>query len=556
MEIPQVFLESGVEDLQDSEDNIIDLSSEFLAPIDRLRSFSRFNGNETSDVKLQNIVLSNTFALESRLHAFYRMLGLPVITTNGEFYNPGFNPEISKSALEQHQNINNKLKNSNLGTFLLERENLFINLRNIFQTQNFSASLYTLALKHPRPYALFKPDSDPLALEEQTFSLDIRNEEIQSLKQKNQNLVAQISDSSQQLSRTVVGVNFNGGRHPLKPWCVDNKIEETVTPDTSKICAPFLPTRNSTKISSNSYLLRPGLELIIRLRLQNLTEDTQFLTDVEKIINGDSQPNLTSEVDLATLKSSISILAEDNKIQGSVLDLFEGFTNLQTIYVTKLTKLIKNCLKQQILAIQTINSIASKINWLPIPSIAGPETGTTGSSLLRAGTNDSWSEIDNRITELRIKQLNAQRNLVELNNLGNFASPFQNNIAGEKFATYQQELDQLINSRDHLAQQGLQAMGIIELISGEISGLGLVDTLAIYLTLWSLDLPTLLGLLDIESQQRLISFNPEFNQASNSFGTSILTSLTTFQNLLFNILSFCDKFLLQQLLNPTENGEF
>ena len=69
--------------------------------------------------------------------------------------------------------------------------------------------------------------------------------------------------------------------------------------------------------------------------------------------------------------------------------------------------------------------------------------------------------------------------------------------------TFESDLADEDSKRSSLEAQGSDALRTIEIIGGEVSGLGLIDIIAIYLSLWALDVPTLLNLIDDAAAARL-----------------------------------------------------
>ncbi len=561
--LPQPFLDTDTEDLQSIETNISVLFNKFIAPIEALRSISKPPLSQVVDKNdigipflndFQNLEIKNNKPLESRAHAFYRMLGLPVVASDGSFYNPGFDPTGNKT-IDKKQAINSKVLNSKLQNIINARENLPLSLKNIFARQDLSSSVYALVLRYTGPFKILDENKQALDIDNQSFTVDSRNTEIVLFASFNDQLADKILNTSSAFTSTVVGQNFSGGQHILRPFIVDPRIENTVMPDKNRICVPFLKDKTTTRLHANTYLMRPGIELIIRDRLQAQTQDKTFLNDVQKIINGDNSPGLTiSSLDLETLRSTVIALADQNKLEGTdILNIFNGFTSIQVETVSQLIKLIKVVIKQLYLALQQIDEAKNKINWVPVPAIEGPELGAKGAFLSRLGTNNSSSEIDLKITELRIKKLNSDRLITERQDLGTFASPFSSNLVGEKSKSYDSQLQEEIQKRDRIADTAFQAMGIIEIITGEISGLGLIDILSIYTALWAIDIKSLIGFLDDETFERLVTYNPELKStALEARGTDILSTLNDFEHKLINILSFADKLLIQQQSSPLE----
>jgi hypothetical protein len=181
-----------------------------------------------------------------------------------------------------------------------------------------------------------------------------------------------------------------------------------------------------------------------------------------------------------------------------------------------------------------------------------------GASLSRAGTSNALSDIDNNIIELRIKKLNAESQFNQQMDLGSFASPFVGSSGADKIKLFSDQLQEQIQKRDRIAEEAFIAMGNIETITGEISGLGLIDILSIYTALWAIDIDTLIGFLDDDSFQRMITFNPTFANISaissrkNGNKITITTILSKFEDKVSSLLSFADKLIANQLVSPTE----
>lgn len=566
--IPTQSFETGFDDINHVENDINILFSTYITPIDNIRSISRpaashsisksneDNTNSVTNNNFSQINIDNNNFLESRTHAFYRMLGFPVVVNSGDFYNPGF-PFIFGN-INDKQNINDKFFDSSLQTLINKRETLPIELKNIFVRQDINSSIYALILRYTKPFNVIKAGGQPLDIDPQYFTVDTRNSMFEFFLLENPQLLGPVLGSTTFFAKTVVGQNLSGGQHILKPFVTDPRIVTTVMPDKNMIAVPFLKDKFALQIENNVFAQRPGIELIIRQRLSNQAQDKTFLNDVKKIISGSLEPGTNiSSIDFETLRNVVSALADDNSLHGDdVLNLLNGFTSIQIITTSNLLKIIKSVIKKLSEAIFKIDQAKTKINWVPLPSIEGPESGAKGAVLSRAGISSTNSEIDVKITELRIKKLNAERALTEQNDLGNFASPFSGNAGGENTSLYEDQLHELIQKRDKIANTAFKAMGEVEIITGEISGLGLIDILAIYTALWAIDIKSLIGLLDEDSFQRLIKNNPDLKAvATQARGTTVLSSLNDFEQKLINILSFSDSLLHKQLASPLEESD-
>lgn len=555
--LPDVVIETGSEDTQDIESDIPTLFKAYISPIDKLRSFSRpstgssANQSNNSNIAIvksdfDNIQVSNVRAMESRAHAFYRMLGLPVVGSDGSFYSPGFDPAAAQT-FTKRQAINGKISTS-LQTLMGVRETNPDQLRLIFANQDTGSSTYAILLRYPIPFKVLADGDQPLDVDPQFFVVDVRNDVANLLAAANPLLADDIN---------AVVSTVNGARHILRPFIVDPRLENTVMPDSNKICVPFLSTKATTQISPNVFAQRPGIEAIIRQRLSDQTVNATFLTDVNSIISSQNAAGTTTTFNRDTLVTTIEALATDNNVSNATKDLFTGFTDTQIDTVSSLILLIKQVVKQLAHSMMTIDKAGAKINWFPVPSADGPGTGATGASLSRTGTN-ALSQLDAKILELRILKLNAQSQVVQQADIGTFASPFTGSSLPDNIKTYDDQLQELIQKRDRIAQEAFNAMGNIEMITGEVAGLGLIDVLTIYTALWAIDTESLINFLDDDAFSRLYSSNPSFQgvpevSARNGGSTKgIIDVLTTFEAKVSNILAFADMILAEQFISPID----
>jgi hypothetical protein len=558
MSLPKSLPDSAFEDLQELDNSIDNLFQTYITPIDRIRSkgipilnsntnTSSTNQNQVSD--FANLQLSNK-PLESRVHAFYRMIGLPVVAKDGSFYNPGFDPNGSAS-LNRRNKINDAINNnaSDIETLSANREKLIKENSNLFAQQNINSSVYGLLLRFTYPFSLIK-SSAPLEVDNQSYSITDRLNEANTLATNNNIFVTEINDTAQSV-KTI--------QHVLKPFVVDYRLESTITPDYNKICVPFLKDKKSVKINSNESLLRPGIELIIRQRLADNTTDTNFLKAAQNILEGQNKNLFTSDVDSFTLQAEVNILSNTQNVSNNVQKMLSGVTSLQINNVNKLIKTIKIAIKNLFDACSDLDTVKSKINFCPIFGPDGPITGTVQASN-RNNFKTCNTNIDLQIAELKIKKLNAERQVTEFTNLGDFASPFLQNDFSEKTSAIDDQINQLTNYKNRLFKDGVNDIRTIEIVKGEISGLGLVDILAIYTALWSLDLDTLLSLLDETAFSRMVNYNPQFlaiSQVNNrkTLGApimDILTALTNLEKKVIQVLNFADIYFRNfQMQSPT-----
>lgn len=103
----------------------------------------------------------------------------------------------------------------------------------------------------------------------------------------------------------------------------------------------------------------------------------------------------------------------------------------------------------------------------------------------------------------------------------------------------------------------MRHLRMIEIITGEISGLGLVDILAIYTALWSIKIEDLLDLLDEDSFNRLNTFNPGLRTKDvndrQQRAPAVVTAIEALEGRVKNILTFADSLYIKRFAAPSES---
>lgn len=554
-ELPEPTLDQGVEDTQSVENGIDSLYDKFIVPIDRLRSFaeapvglldSNYKDKLQSDYQTDSVRPT-----ESRCHTFYRMLGLPVIDSSGSFYNPGFDPGVKPEGQAKRDLINSKIDPKKRAA-METREDHSRNMRSVFAREDLNATLFALGVSlQPRSFGEFSQS-------DQSFTVTGRKEaiadEIASI--GNAALVSSLLEASEFFANTPVGPGLDSGLHIITPMMVNPTIDFTVMPSNSKVCAPFLKDIVSTRISASpeAFLLRPGIEFIIRARLQDNEADPLFLQDLERILKQEKSGSTTFIADVNTnvLRSTLFALAEANKIDNvDINEIFSGFTTTQAQLVKQLIKTIKVLVNELQFAVSQIDGINDRISFLPIPSTEGLEVA---SKMGKIRDVRGAKPIEQIISLLSIKKLNADRDVSVQKGLGNFATPFMNL---EKTTTYEEQLAEVVERRAALGAHGMRHLRMIEIITGEISGLGLVDILAIYTALWSIKIEDLLDLLDEDSFNRLNTFNPGLRTKDvndrQQRAPAVVTAIEALEGRVKNILTFADSLYIKRFAAPSES---
>ena len=533
---------------QDSEDidigsTVEDLFDRFVKPIDSIRSISKpivSSSQQTTSNDFANLQVSNTEIFESRTSAFYRMIGFPIVGGDS-FYNAGFDPNFTKTADKKQKIKSTFLQNNQLYNLIQQRESLSMDNKRIFLNQDIKSSLYSLLIRYIPPFKIIST-KEPFEIDSQSFTLTDRTTEI--------NLIAD-TNSSLKDSITSAGSGFVSGKKILKPFVVDPKVDSTIMPTDRNICVPFLVSKNQTQIENNIYLNRPGIEAIIRQRLTSSTIDSLFLKQVENIIKQKKQPGIdVDSLSSFSLVDTLQVLSEDNKITEKTKNSLNGITNIQVSTISNLTKTIKFLIKELVSSIEIIDRAIYEIYWFPIPSKDGPITGQVGAKLGSFGLNNlNTSSIEQKILELKIKKLNAERQISSFQDLGTFASPFDSNsTTAEDAKNYSSQIDELENKKNRISDNAFNALKKIEMIVGEIAGIGLIDVLSMYLVLWSIDVKTLIHFLDDESFDRMYAYNSGLqsikevsDRKTSGSQMKISEVLRSFEQSLINAQTFVDK---------------
>lgn len=559
MTLPATVPENNQEDVQSIEIDLDELEKRYILPIDRLRSFAApqtlSRGPETRSVNNRinqdelNYAHIDREAQESRAHAFYRVLGLPVMADDRVFfYNPGFNPTQTKRIQEEHDSIARAVPQTIRLMHQLREQSARARL-NIFRQGSTNASVFSIVMSVLRSFKVIDTSK--------TFA-DQDNQIISKPERKQKIVNGYVKFDGTEFDE-IGGVEANGNiilpdsffesvSHIIRPLTVDPTIERTVQSQDRLICAPFLRTEPDTKISRNVTLKRPGIEQILRLRLKE-NPQTEFLQQVIFTLDSSVSTNAISESDAIRVANA---LLADNKIAQSVT-----VSGLEVTRLNQLIKTIKALVDTLVANVFVIKRIEEIMDWTPLPGENGPAFAKDLKIANLVRRKGQLSQLERQIQELRVKEATAKR----LSIIGNDETGDNNTFALTTFETnernFEQELNSTISHRNNIVRQGANALRAIELITGEISGFGLIDILAIYTALWAIDLDTLLSLLDDNSFNRLYEFNPELRnenvrrrRESGNPEFSVFEAITRLEAQVVSILAFADKLLEQKKANP------
>jgi len=542
MSIVDQAFDKDFDNVNDINQSIEELYKIYISPIDAIRSKSLPN---LSDPKSTDIETDPNIPLESKVHAFYRMLGFPVVTPSGKYYNPGFNPFGGNFLkLKNRQEVDEEFYNkSKIYNNIYEREKRLNNLLLVFKNSdsNIENTVYCLSIKYFNSINCLEETMEPLESYKQSKKNQDRINYFEKFVFYNSE---ELYDTLSQLAE-----KYSEIPHQLHPFVTDPRICKNIAPDTNLICVPFLPNKSTTAIKKNTFLNRPGIEMIIRMRLENDSIDESFVKNIKNILekSTDNLANSTSVINSNVL-SNLVIFNDGLKLPKDVQDQLSNVSDLQFRMSIKLIKILKTCINKLQIASNVIDKVENAINWVPVVGGGGPIDGPIV-NYMNTSINNSELAVDTKIKELELKKLNAEFSIKDFSDLGNFASPFSTNIFSEDVSSYNESISDLQNSKKSLEMSGFKSLKEIEMISGITSGLGLIDVISVYLALWTVDLKVLLALLDTDAFERLLEEQNEkyasstIVQEQRDSPMPVLDALKEFKNKLYNILEFSDIYL-------------
>lgn len=469
---------------------------DFIKEIDEIRSYTNLT-TLTNAIDIDNAALKlqvNNKPQESRCHAFYRLLGLPVMGTDGSMYSPGFyRPDNGKAdVLTKKKGIANKTTN-NLKNLQMNREAQPGIFEKIFSTQSVESSALALSSLNIRLFVspLLK-GGDPFDATNPSYT--VAGEDPTSSSFSTTDLTNMVDTNGTVISPSSEGVRYAKFRsHYIKPFMVFAPIELSVLPASKRICVPFVKDNSDTLISNDTHARRPYIEYVCRARfdgrnkLDSLTEAQTELIDYIK--------NSETFKDLEILKS----------VAGGV-----GKATEQAQFL-KFFNIIRALTTQLFNATITIDATRSEFYWVPIPDKRGPEYGCTTRDIVPNDPNIQTNQFskDQSIVEKTIKkrfeQITASLFTTQ-KDLNNYAlkdikiTPDNSAGLGNNNSD---DLNNLLAERKAKCDKANSALRTIEIIMGEFSGLGFCDIIAIYGALWLVDKKDLIGLLDQDALNRM-----------------------------------------------------
>ena len=563
-DIPEPVIENYTEDFSDIEEDIYELYDRFIEPIERIRSQAirpdielsqlgnvkeepGFSVREIIKRVAEGIKPSDVlgFKVENRAHAFYRLIGLPVISKDKtKFYTPGFQPIVNREYIGNQLDVISNLSQDAMD-MSKERQQSYEDRLYISSNQNIDSVVYCVFLPYfsNKIQVLDKAKKDIFDKDNQSYEID--KELVDAI----------LSDISEKPENKTISIN----KHILKPFVVDPLIENTVTPPTNIVSAPFLDKyiKNYVSISGSqtaSYV-PPRLETIIRYRLSDvnqvqLEENQQFLNNFSGVDTENENYQSTKDAIINVLNNT----SLKNLTSASIINP----NSRELIIIIKIYKLMKYLADLLYENFSRLVTISSEITWEPLLQDAKkwPSTNEKDDS----GVYNSANVTSSPNTPLETALFNIKIKQIEKDIFAKYGpQDEQQSEFREKKESLDNSYEKLEGLKNELIQEAGDRLRVIEIITGKHSGVGLIDILAIYSALYAIDKKDLINLLDDNCFYRLAYFYPEYNskevaERKNSGAPTkgigdVMASLEDKINI---ALDFAEKCYLYNSLNPVE----
>lgn len=519
---------------RDDQNIIIDINklySDYILEIDNIRSYSNISNSvnneffKTLSVKtinsIANLVKVESTPQESRCHAFFRLIGFPVVDSNLGYYNPGFDNIILKDKLltiDKKITISNNISN-NLKELSRQREIYENKYKNIFSKKG---TLYSSVLSLTN---IKGRDFNVPLQEDNYFSPKITNQKFKvDLTTIVGNKIKKTNELTDQ-SNIFISDNelFPNRYHYILPFITDPKIDFTVYPLKNRVAVPFVFNKTQLKITEDTYVKRPLLEKIIRERI--ISQSNNNINDVGE--KNKEYIDYIKNIDAIKDENIIKQIYSNDIYKLSEIDQFIKYLNI----IRALCNELVNC---QI----NIENVQKKYYWLPIINENGIEKGVSNKNIIisKGLPKDLITKYDKDIILYSLKQIsnsfNSQlsgENIIPDNGnfaFDNFTRTFEGNDSEGIGDANLNTLNSLLIKRNNEFNDASNSLQKIEMIMGNFSGLGLSDIIVIIGALHIMPLNDLFGFLDNDAFNRMIILlnkqqeqlsNPGIEKAMNSF---------------------------------------
>lgn len=476
-------------------------------------------------------------AQESRCHAFYRIIGFPVVTIDqSDFYNPGHDvimqTDSSGAPIARQMTLAKKITIAqNVGSAFealsQAREAYVAGCLSVFSVpESVEAGVLTLTSgtygksgvpnlrKFNAPFANNQSLTD-YSISSQAYSVPGDISSTYSLVGSNTIPLNQYMDALGNTPNPAAG-NYkvlSQHEHIIKPFAVDPRIDFSTWTNESKtfqglskrVAVPFVPDSTYLKTSATAYAQRPLIEKIISDRVSQYTVEDAGQATQDMIDYVQSIKSIQS-VQIGT--TSISNIFSGSVFKTSEQDAFVQYLSIIEALIFKLVD-----------SMRIVHAAQGEYYWLPTPSTSGPENGcTTHDVPLTKATLNLLTEKDQNIALSEAATLFSNITTAFATptatpdvggfafggffNQGNPPQTFSSASSDSQGNLSSQTNEDIVAARNSKLKKASDALQVIEMIMGEFSGLGLVDIIAVVGSLYVMPLADLLGFLDTDAYAR------------------------------------------------------
>lgn len=519
---------------------IVDLESIYtnmVQEIDSIRSYVNLSsqqnitlfeklfkeGNETKNITttlsgLADTVSKGKVPQESRVHAFYRLIGFPVVSKGGAFYNPGFDSPLNNVNQDYKYKIATQM-DPGISKLIEFRENYYNSvIANIF-AKNKSITSCALALSS------FKiRNFNFLTKSKLPFDKDQLNQSyLNDLKDPQDNQLLEYQDVAGEKPNGVPSTRY----HIIKPFMVDPRIDFSILPGKRRVCVPFVSNKQATKLVENTFLHRPFIEKVIRERLA--VQQTNLTI-------GDKNKDIVEYLKKYSNFQDIELLQKLNKPDVSKFN--------KKLTFIKFMDIIRSIMERLFYSLSIIEQTYTTYHWIPIPSTTGPEGGCSTMGLFEADPFRTIVDIEllTLINKQTFEKLTGDLSTSGKIDAGDFSfSNVSDILSIEKDGfedTISVSIPEALAERTAQCDKANQALKDIEIIMGEFSGLGLCDIIAIIASLYLVDIECLVSLLDDAAYSR---FKTVQNIDTGVDRVDITTALIKFESVVKDMYNIMDR---------------
>lgn len=521
---------------------------------------------------------------ESRCHAFYRIVGFPVVASDmSRFYNPGL--DVVKQVDSSGNPISRKIT---LSTKISIASNIGAKFEALSQARETYASGTAAIFSNPNsveagvlsltsgtygnkgninirtfsaPFAAPSAGPFDFNIVDQAYTNPGNINSTYSLVGNKEVLLANYQDANATQPNPSAG-NYKiliQHEHIIIPFMVDPRIDFSIWSNESKtysglskrIAVPFVPDASFLKAGSTSYAERPLLEKVItdRMSQYNQTVDAgQAVSDIVQFVQ-----NFKTIQTIQIGNTPISNIFSNSIFKTSQQDAFALYLSIIQSLMFKLVD-----------AMRIVHAAQGKYYWLPIPANNGPEGGCSIRDV-PLNSNISSDLITPDDFNIIMGQVQSIISSVNVTASQSTAVPDRGGYAFSGFFSHKltfdastsdsqgdlssQTMETLTSKRNRLLGKAAEALQVIEMIMGEFSGFGLADIIAIVGSLYIMPLADVVGFLDDDA----------FARAQTILGSnlparsSITTSMTSLANSVKAFYQIMDKVFQDYLNNNALN---